>query len=53
MNSDAARLAALYAFDEIMPVSFAEFDACIDHAYSRQKRYVSEDISDEFSAFFA
>jgi hypothetical protein len=47
MNSEHARRVAVRVFDEIMPISFAEFDAAVDHAYARESRYASHNIEHE------
>ena len=47
MNSEHARQAAVCVFNEILPISFAEFDAAVDHEYARKERYASHSIEDE------
>jgi hypothetical protein len=47
MNSEEARHQATQVFDEILPVSFADFDAVVDHACARDLRYASRDVEDE------
>jgi hypothetical protein len=47
MNSEHARRVAVRVFDEIMPISFAEFDVAVDHAYARKSRYASHNIEHE------
>jgi hypothetical protein len=38
---------AVRVFDEIMPISFAEFDAAVDHQYARTSRYAAQSIESE------
>jgi hypothetical protein len=47
MNSEHARQVAIRVFDEILPISFAEFDAAVDHQYARKSRYESQNIEHE------
>jgi hypothetical protein len=47
MNSEYARQAAMRVFDEILEVSFAQFNAAVDHEYARKARYASHDIEIE------
>jgi hypothetical protein len=47
MNSEHARQGAIRAFDDILPISFAEFDAAVDHQYARVSRYASHNIEHE------
>jgi hypothetical protein len=47
MNSEHARQSAVRIFDEIMPISFAEFDAAVDHQYARTSRYAAHSIESE------
>jgi hypothetical protein len=47
MNSQQAREVAVRVFDEILPISFAQFDAAVDHEYARVARYASHDIERE------
>ena len=53
MNSESARRIAAQVFDEILPISFAQFDAVVDHAYARQRRYSSGDIEKELGEILA
>lgn len=47
MNSEHARQVAVRVFDEIMPISFAEFDAAVDHQYARTSRYAAHSVEHE------
>ena len=47
MNSEHARQVAIRVFDEILPISFAEFDAAVDHQYARVSRYAAHTIEHE------
>jgi hypothetical protein len=47
MNSEHARQVAIRVFDEILPISFAEFDAAVDHQYARLSRYAAHSIEHE------
>ena len=47
MNSEHARQVARGVFDEIMPISFAEFDAAVDHQYARKSRYTPHSMEHE------
>ena len=47
MNSEHARQAAARVFDEVMPISFGEFDGAVDHEYARKARYTSHNIEHE------
>jgi len=47
MNSAHARQVSIRIFDEILPISFADFDAAVDHEYARSSRYASHDIEHE------
>jgi hypothetical protein len=47
MNSEHARRVAVRVFDEILPISFAKFDAAVDHEYAREARYASHTIEHE------
>lgn len=47
MNSEEARQVAVQAFDEVLPIGFVDFDAAVDHAYARKRRYASVDIEGE------
>jgi hypothetical protein len=39
-GSDSARLVSTEVFDQIFPVSFAQFDKCLnDHEWARRNRY--------------
>ena len=48
MNSEQARQASVRVFDTILPISFADLDAVLDHTFARESRYTSRDIEDEF-----
>jgi hypothetical protein len=47
MNSEDARQVSARVFDEVLPISFAEFDTLVDHQYARLNRYASRDIEHE------
>jgi hypothetical protein len=47
MNSEPARLASVRVLNNILPKSFADLDAVLDHAYARESRYSSHDIEEE------
>lgn len=47
MNSEDARQASAQVFDDVLPISFAKFDALVDHQFARLNRYSSRDIDDE------
>jgi hypothetical protein len=53
MNSEEARRVAAQVFDEVLPVSFADFDAVMDHGYARERRYTSFDIEEELEKVLA
>lgn len=53
MNSESARQSAVRVFDEILPISFAKFDAIVDHEYAREARYASHDIEHELDKILA
>lgn len=44
MNSEDARIVAAQVFDQVMPLSFAQFDTVVDHEYARECRYTSRNI---------
>jgi hypothetical protein len=44
MNSEDARIVAADMFDQLMPLSFAQFDAVVDHEYARECRYTPRNI---------
>lgn len=48
MNSEQARQASVRVFDNILPRSFADLDAVLDHEYAREARYSLRNIEDEF-----
>jgi hypothetical protein len=47
MNSEDARIVAAGVFDQLMPLSFAQFDAVVDHEYARECRYTPRNIERE------
>ena len=47
MNSEEVRQVAAQVFDEILPIRFTDFDAVVDHAYARERRYTCVDIEEE------
>lgn len=47
MNSEEARQVSIRVFDNLLPVSFADLDAIIDHEYARRARYSTCDIEHE------
>jgi hypothetical protein len=47
MSSDHAREVAVRVFDAILPITFIEFNAMVDHEYARAARYASHDIEHE------
>lgn len=47
MNSEDARIVAAQVFDQVMSLSFAQFDAVVDHEYARECRYTPRDIDQE------
>jgi hypothetical protein len=47
MNSEDARIVAAQVFDQVMPLSFAQFDAVVDHEYARECRYTPRNIERE------
>jgi len=47
MNSEEARMVAAQVFDQVMPISFAQFDIVVDHEYARECRYTPRDIERE------
>jgi hypothetical protein len=47
MNSELARHASVRVLNNILPRSFADLDAVIDHEYAREARYSSRNIEDE------
>lgn len=47
MNSEHARQVAVRVFDEILPISFAEFDAAVDHEHARLARYAPHSVEHE------
>jgi hypothetical protein len=47
MNSEDARIVAVRVFDQVMPMSFAQFDSVVDHKYARECRYVTRDLERE------
>ena len=53
MNSEIARRAAAEVFDEIMPISFGQLDALVDHEYARRARYASHNIENELKQILA
>ena len=53
MNSEEARQVSAQVFNEILPISFADFDGVVDHAYARECRYTNRDIEDEFDGILA
>ncbi len=48
MNSEHAREASVRVFNNILPWSFADFDAAMDHKYAQKARYSPRNIEDEF-----
>jgi hypothetical protein len=48
MNSEGARIVAAEVFDQVMPMSFAQFDAVVEHGYARECRYTPRNIEREF-----
>jgi hypothetical protein len=53
MNSEDARQAAVRVFNDILPISFAQFDTAVDHKYARKARYMSGNIEDELEQLLA
>jgi hypothetical protein len=53
MSSEDARIVAAQVFDKMMPTSFAQFDAVVDHEYARECRYTSRDIELELEGKLA
>ena len=53
MASEHARQSAVRVFDGILPISFVEFDAIVDHEYAREARYASHDIEHELDKILA
>ncbi len=49
MNSEEARQVSVRVFDHLFPVSFAELDGVLDHAYARAARYSTQNIESEVS----
>lgn len=47
MNSEPARQASVRVFNNILPRSFADLDAVLDHAYARKARYSSQAIDED------
>jgi len=47
MNSEDARIVAAEVFDQVMPLSFAQFDAVVNHEYARECRYTPRNIERE------
>lgn len=47
MNSEPAREASVSVFNNILPRSFADLDAVLDHEYARKARYSSQNIEEE------
>lgn len=47
MNSEDARIVAGQVFDQLMPMSFAQFDSVVDHEYAREYRYSTHNIERE------
>jgi hypothetical protein len=53
MNSEKSRKIAVQVFDEILPISFARFDAVTNHANAREWRYTSGDIEEQLDQILA
>jgi hypothetical protein len=53
MNSESARRAAVQAFNAIFPVSFARFDAVVDHEQARRCRYAGLAAEQEMARVLA
>lgn len=49
MNSEEARQVSARVVDHLLPVSFAELDGVLDHAYARAARYSTRNIESEFA----
>ena len=53
MNSEDARIVAAQVFDQVMPITFAQFDSAVDHEYAREHRYSPRDIERELEGKLA
>ncbi|SRR5712692_3442026 len=47
MSSENARQVSVRVFDEILPITFTEFDAAVDHGHAREARYAARNVEHE------
>jgi hypothetical protein len=50
MNSERARIRSEEVLNTVLPTTFKELDAALDHAYARRARYSSLDMEEEFES---
>jgi hypothetical protein len=50
MNSKRAQEASQQAFNDILNISFDEFDARVSHEWARWARYSEDDLEDQLSS---